>query len=105
MAMSPQEPADSNETLLCRLGGDEFFVICPDTDKDGGPHLAEVIRNTVSQLKVPTGGEPWHGSVSIGVAYRLPDMESYEHLIKSADLGVYKAKADGKNCVRMGGLI
>lgn len=89
-----------NDDTVYRLGGDEFLIICPDKDKEGGMHLAESIRKTVSKLRVPTGGEPWHGSVSIGVSYRLPDMKSYEDLIKMADFGIYAAKVDGKNCVR-----
>ncbi|MBL1140508.1 MAG: GGDEF domain-containing protein [Proteobacteria bacterium] len=89
-----------NDDTVCRLGGDEFLVICPDTDKEAGMHLAESIRKAVSTLRPSTGGEPWHGSVSIGVAHRLPDMKNYEALIKMADLGVYAAKVDGKNCIR-----
>ena len=89
-----------NDDTVCRLGGDEFLIICPNTDKDGGMHVAELIRKTVSTLRVPTGGEFWYGSVSVGVASRLPDMKSHEELIKMADKGVYAAKQDGRNCVR-----
>ncbi len=89
-----------NDDTVCRLGGDEFLVICPNTDKEGGMHIAELIRKAVSELRVPTGGESWYGSVSLGVAYRLPDMKRFEELIKVADNGVYLAKEDGKNCVR-----
>ena len=92
-----------NDDVVCRLGGDEFFVICPDTDIEGGMYIAEMTRKTVSELRVPTGGEPWHGSISVGVASRLPDMKSYEELIKEADKGVYAAKEAGKNCVKMAG--
>ncbi|WP_300672685.1 GGDEF domain-containing protein [Desulfoluna sp.] len=89
-----------NDDVVCRLGGDEFFIICPNTDKEGGRHIAEIVRKAVSELRVPTGGEPWHGSISIGFASRLPDMKSYEELIKATDQGVYAAKAAGKNCVK-----
>jgi hemerythrin len=92
-----------NDDVVCRLGGDEFFIICPNTDKEGGMHIAELTRKAVSELRVPTGGEPWHGSISVGVASRLPDMTSYEELIKKSDQGVYAAKNAGKNCVRSAG--
>lgn len=89
-----------NDDVVGRLGGDEFFIICPTTDINGGMHIAESTRQIVSELRVPTGGEAWHGSISVGVASRSPDMKSYEELIKAADEAVYAAKRDGKNCVR-----
>jgi hemerythrin len=89
-----------NDDVVCRLGGDEFFIICPNTDETGGMHIAELTRSIVSTLRVPTGGTPWLGSISVGVASRLPSMASYEELIKKADKGVYAAKEAGKNCVR-----
>lgn len=88
------------DDLVSRLGGDEFFIICPDTSLDGGMQLAELIRKTVSELCVKTGSGSWHGSVSIGVATRTSQMDSFEALIKMADKGVYAAKQGGKNCVR-----
>ncbi|MBC8207692.1 MAG: GGDEF domain-containing protein [Desulfobulbaceae bacterium] len=89
-----------NDDIVCRLGGDEFLIICPNTDIQGGIHIAEMTCKAVSEIRVPTGGEPWHGSISIGVASRLPEMKSYEELIKDADQGVYAAKKAGKNCVK-----
>ncbi len=89
-----------NDDIVCRLGGDEFFIICPNTNKDDGIFIGEFIQKTVSALRIPTGGKPWHGSISIGVASRSADMTSYEALVKAADKGVYAAKEDGKNCVR-----
>ncbi|MCU7919887.1 MAG: diguanylate cyclase [Candidatus Thiodiazotropha sp. (ex Epidulcina cf. delphinae)] len=88
------------DDVLCRLGGDEFFVICPNTNREGGMHIAELTRKTISELRVPTGDGYWHGSISIGVAIRTPGIKNHEELIKMADKGVYAAKKDGKNCVK-----
>jgi len=59
-------------------------------------------RKAVAALRVPTGGEPWHGSISVGLAARTPAIKSFDELIKAADQAVYVAKQDGKNCVRTG---
>lgn len=88
------------DDFVCRLGGDEFLIICPNTNKEGGMCVAELTHKIVSELRIPTGGEPWYGSISVGIAVRTPEMKNYDELILAADKGVYSAKQAGKNCVR-----
>lgn len=88
------------DDIVCRLGGDEFIAICPNTDVVGGLHVAEQTRAKVAALRVEVGEGAWLGSISVGVAARSPDMEASKELLKAADEGVYKAKQAGKNCVR-----
>ncbi len=88
------------DDLVCRLGGDEFFIICPDTALQGGMYLAESIRRKVAELCVATADGHWQGSISIGVAARTEAMSDSDNLIKIADNGVYLAKQAGKNCVK-----
>lgn len=89
-----------NDDTVCRLGGDEFLIICPDTHQEGARHIAEMTCKAIDKLRVPAGKGEWRGSVSIGVAVRTPDMSTMDSLIKAADDGVYAAKKAGKNCVR-----
>jgi hemerythrin len=87
------------DDLVCRLGGDEFLIICADTPMDGALQLAEKIRSEVAALRVAAGTGEWRGSISVGVAVRTAEMSSMEDLLKTADLGVYAAKRNGRNCV------
>ena len=99
LAKTLQHSLRTDDTV-CRLGGDEFFIICPDTDIKGAIHVAELTRENVSELRVPVGDGAWHGSISVGVACRTPDVKTWEGLVKAADQNVYAAKQAGKNCVK-----
>lgn len=88
------------DDVVCRLGGDEFLVICSDTGLEGALKLAHKMQQTIAQLKIPVvGGGCWSGSISVGVADKTPDMETIEDLIKAADEGLYLAKRKGRNRV------
>ncbi|WP_422490785.1 GGDEF domain-containing protein [Vibrio chagasii] len=88
-----------NDDIVCRLGGDEFLVICPDTDLKGGMYIAETARQKVSELEVETSNQVWIGSISVGVAEITEEFGSMNDLIKAADDSVYLAKNAGKNSV------
>ncbi|MBW8192849.1 bacteriohemerythrin [Neiella marina] len=89
-----------NDDLVCRLGGDEFLVLCPNTDTEGLHKVAGKVHQAVCKLQVATDGEPWQGSISVGIAAIAPVDADYKVLLKLADEGVYAAKAAGKNCIR-----
>lgn len=102
-ALSAQlRDAVRTDDIVCRLGGDEFLIICPHTTQEGAMQLAESVRRQVATLCVPAGAGQWQGSISVGVASRRPAMTSLEDLVKVADLGVYEAKRNGRNCVAAG---
>jgi hemerythrin len=89
-----------DKDIVCRLGGDEFLVILPDTDIKTAMKVAERVRANIAKMKIKTGGKPWVGSISVGVASKDKSMKSFEQLIKKADEAVYFAKQNGKNCVK-----
>jgi hemerythrin len=89
------------DDIVCRLGGDEFLIICPKTDVEGVLRIAQLTHQKISALSVPVIGGAWQGSISVGAAVRTAAMRGPEDLIKVADQGVYSAKNAGKNCVRM----
>ncbi len=88
-----------NDDIVCRLGGDEFFVICPTTDLEGGLHIAEQVLAEVNKLQIPFDSKVWQGSLSIGVAQFHPEMDDYTSLMSLADKAQYKAKQLGRNRV------
>lgn len=89
-----------SDDVVCRLGGDEFLIICPKTSLAGIEHVAEITRKNISDLKVPAGEGVWYGSISVGLAATQEGVGSIDGLLKTADQGVYLAKEAGRNCVR-----
>ncbi|MEI8171797.1 MAG: bacteriohemerythrin [Rhodoferax sp.] len=99
-ALSAQlQHAVRTDDIVCRLGGDEFLIICANTPLKGALLLAETIRSEVAALRVPAGSGEWRGSISLGVASRTAGMHGTEDLMKEADRGLYAAKRNGRNCV------
>ncbi len=89
-----------SDDIVCRLGGDEFIIICPSTDLEGALYLGEQTRKKIASLKVPAGQGFWSGSVSIGVACKTQEIKDVNTLLKAADEAVYEAKRCGRNCVK-----
>ena len=85
------------QDVLCRTGGDEFLVICPDTALPAALACAERIRLAVERCVVAAGDLRLQGSLSVGVAERREPMAGADALVKAADEGVYLAKQLGRN--------
>lgn len=87
------------EDVACRVGGDEFLVICPDTTLEPSLLVAERVRRTVEAIRIRAGDGTVGTSVSIGVAQREDAMTHFDALIKAADRGAYAAKQRGRDNV------
>jgi two-component system, cell cycle response regulator len=87
--------------LVCRLGGEEFVVVMPDTDPIRGFRIADRIRQSVSNVpfEVKNGAEEISVTVSVGMTGLRGEDISVEALMKRADDALYKAKRDGRNRV------
>jgi diguanylate cyclase (GGDEF)-like protein len=92
------------EDVICRLGGEEFLVISPDTPLPAALNLAERLRIAVARGKTANGAISHSMTVSIGVSQREPGMLRMDELIKVADSALYEAKRAGRNRVAAGGL-
>ena len=80
-----------------RWGGEEFIIICPETDLDGTLRLAEKCRHLIEETMFPDVN---HITASLGVNAFI-DGDTLESLINRADQALYKAKASGRNRVEV----
>ena len=87
------------QDVVCRMGGDEFLVICPDSDLPQAIACAERLRAAADELRVETGGPELNVSVSVGVATYDPSITTMAELIKLADRAAFLAKGQGRNRV------
>lgn len=93
-----QRPGD----MVARYGGEEFAAILPETDHQGAMRMADAMRQAVQALALEHGDSAVAPcvTVSIGVGTHLPTgVEDEKTLIEATDLGLYKAKAAGRNRV------
>ncbi|MCS4503078.1 GGDEF domain-containing protein [Arhodomonas aquaeolei] len=82
---------------LGRWGGEEFIIVCPRTGLDGACTLAGHLREQLARTPIPEIGRC---SASFGVA-ALGEEDDEHTLVARADQALYRAKADGRNCVRL----
>src|SRR5580704_16072766 len=88
------------DDIVARLGGDEFVIVQIDvennTQAEGLARRLIEITTAPIELKEQT----IIATVSVGIALAPADGLNPERLLKSADLALYRAKAEGRNCIR-----
>lgn len=88
--------------IPARLGGEEFVALLPDTSETGAAMLAERIRARLAQQQVSApNGDAITVTASAGVACSDRPFASFPELLAAADAALYRAKADGRDCVRL----
>lgn len=87
--------------LASRYGGEEFFIVMPDTDSTLASIVAERIRREVASTPfvINESGTSVPMTISIGIASVLPNGDTVQNLLKRADDALYGAKAAGRNRV------
>ena len=84
-----------NSDIVCRLGGDEFLVICPRSSLTAAAEVAKRILAAAQPYRNEEGVECWNGFVSIGIAEADRNMAYLDDLLKAADKAMYAAKRQG----------
>jgi diguanylate cyclase (GGDEF)-like protein len=93
--------------LAARYGGEEFVLLLPGADVDPAVKVAERVRMTVENLRIPHIAAPaGHVTVSIGVASSRPQPgASARSLVEAADANLYEAKHRGRNRVAASAIV
>ena len=81
--------------IVGRWGGEEFMIICVNTEIKGATKLAENFRKSVEEFEFDVVG---YKTISIGVS-EVRDTDNTETLIKRVDDCLYEAKRSGRNKV------
>jgi diguanylate cyclase (GGDEF)-like protein/PAS domain S-box-containing protein len=86
--------------IIGRIGGEEFAILLPETDKAVATEVAERLREAIANAKVPLeGGLPLQFTVSIGVTSLASKDDNMDVLLNQADKALYQAKNSGRNKV------
>ena len=86
--------------LVCRLGGEEFVIVMPDTPLMVAAKIAERVRLAVQSelFRIDASGRAIHVTISIGLAERAGDANP-DALLRRADRALYDSKIAGRNRV------
>ena len=82
-----------------RMGGEEFVMLLPGTNREGAVEAAEKIRAAVAQITVP--GVDRQITISIGIALIPDHAGDGDGLLREADRALYTAKEAGRNRVEV----
>lgn len=86
--------------IVGRIGGEEFAVLLPDALLSDGRLYAETVRTAFASARLPVLGVDRGFTASFGVAQRTSDNSLFE-LARRADAALYRAKAGGRDQVRV----
>lgn len=85
-----------NTDIVGRWGGEEFLILCPETDLVRSAQLAEILRSIIEQYEFPQVNKVI--TASFGVA-TCTERDTSESLIKRVDVALYASKGKNRNCV------
>ncbi|TMJ36444.1 MAG: PleD family two-component system response regulator [Alphaproteobacteria bacterium] len=90
-----------NIDMICRIGGEEFVIVLPNTDAEVATKIADRMRRGISGKPFDVGAKngPLTVTVSIGVAAIESQSDTLEAILKRADEALYSAKRGGRNRV------
>ena len=91
--------------IACRLGGDEFLIICNYCHAEDAMSLALKLNNEIKKHIQEEIMKYWEPSISIGVAEVNDNCLTVNEVLNIADGAMYIAKNNGGNCARLASMI
>jgi len=85
------------EDTVARVGGEEFVVSSPYTNRLAAIVLAERLRKAVESLEIQFDGNTIPVTISIGISMQPQDGDALDTLLAAADERLYTAKNAGRN--------
>jgi len=82
---------------VARIGGEEFLVLCPNTELEEAIQVAERVRSSTERELIKSGTFEGNVTMSGGVAVRSATMKGKDELLKLADEACYESKRNGRN--------
>jgi len=83
--------------LPARIGEQEFAVILPATDLEGGKHVAEILRNKIAEQKIPNANSPVSELITVSIGLTAAGEEDLSALIQRAQQASKRARDAGRN--------
>ena len=89
-----------NIDVVSRYGGEEFSVILVNANRLDAQKTAERIRKEIELNEFINGSIKEKLTISIGIGIYPADANNFNGIISFSDRKMYKAKNDGRNCIR-----
>lgn len=84
---------------ISRWGGEEFLIVLPETNLEGGAKVAETMRNSIENEKIKFNDQEISITMSFGLSCQNNQEIKLEKLLKIADERLYAVKEGGRNRV------
>ncbi|MGE5328122.1 MAG: GGDEF domain-containing protein [Deltaproteobacteria bacterium] len=91
----------SQEDIFVRFGGEEFVILLPGRTAEDNKRKIDEIRELISGVKILVNNNDF---LNVTVSYGMSTFrygENFDAALKNADIALYKAKENGRNCVEI----
>jgi len=95
------EGACRRKESVCRLGGEEFLILCPGQTLQEAAATAETIRRAVQDHAIQLDTGETRATISLGVAERNERTAIADDMLRLADEAMYAAKRAGRNRIQV----